>query len=228
MSILRSALQALSLPIYRSRRIAQAIFPISFFPTGPKDYYFDITTVVLVQRVAPRIHKNDHLLDLGTGAHAVVGLSLWKRIGCRVTCSDINPDLVDLAAKNIAENRAPLEVIHSRLFADVTAAFNVVVFNPPYVPADQAVGSRLAKLRRTQFDGGDDGMRVIREFLDDLANRSVPTCAYMGINRLCVPSERILALIRDHSSLSLIEFLPSRVLQCDVYVISNRRSIDHP
>ena len=149
MSLRRSALHALALRAYRSRSLARALFGGSFIPAGPSDYYFDATTVVLVRKVAPRIKKTDHVLDLGTGAHAVVGLSLWKRTGCRVTCADINPELVTLATASIASNNGPMEAVQSELFANVSTAFNVVVFNPPYVQSNRGEDFNLQAFRRT-------------------------------------------------------------------------------
>lgn len=211
---------------YRSRPLARAIFGLSFNPTGPNDYYFDVTSVVLVQKVAPRIKKTDHVLDLGTGAHAVVGLSLWKRTGCRVTCCDINPELVTLAAASIAINNGPIEAVHSELFTNVNAEFNVVVFNPPYVPSNRGGNSNLEPFRRTQWDGGDDGTRIIRDFLDAFENRQVPGRAYVGINRMFVPRDQVQSLVLQHDSLSLVEILSSPLLPSDVYVIDNQRSLD--
>jgi len=222
MTPLRLTLERFALRAYRSRRLAQAIFGISFLPADARDYYFDVTTAVLVRAVASRVRKTDHVLDLGTGAHAVVGLSLWKRTGCRVTCSDIDPQLVALAAKNITNNGAPLEVIRSRLFADVSAPFNVIVFNPPYLPSDDRGHPRLEGFRRNQWDGGADGTRVIRDFLTTFEARPIPARAYLGINRLYVPRDCVRSLIHAHRALSLIEIVHFPFLPPDVYVLENR------
>lgn len=211
---------------YRSRPLARAIFGLSFNPAGPKDYYFDVTSVVLVQKVAPRIKQTDHVLDLGSGAHAVVGLSLWKRTGCRVTCCDINPELVTLAAASIARNNGPIEAVHSELFANVNAEFNVVVFNPPYVQSNRGDDSNLEAFRRTQWDGGDDGTRVIRDFLDAFEDRQVPGRAYIGINRMFISRDQVQSLVLGHDSLSLVEILRLPLLPSDVYVIDNQRPSD--
>ncbi len=224
MSLRRSALHALALRAYRSRSLARAIFGLSFNPTGPSDYYFDATTVVLVRKVAPRIKRTDHVLDLGTGAHAVVGLSLWKKTGCRVTCADINPELVTLAAASVANNDGPIEVVHSELFANVSAAFNVVVFNPPYLQSERGEDFNLQNFRQTQWDGGDDGTRVISDFLDALAKRRAPVRAYMGVNRMFVPQDRVRSLVRPHATLSLIDTLRSPLLPADVHVIDRTSS----
>jgi methylase of polypeptide subunit release factors len=210
---------SLALNVYRSRPLARFIFGIDFLRSGPEDYYFDISTVVLFKRLCKVAKSSDHVLDLGTGAHAVIGLSVWKRIGCRVTCCDINAELVLLARKSIQKNNAPIEVVQSNFFANISTPFTIVTFNPPYIPSEIGKGTHA---RRSQWDGGDDGTRIIPPFLDALETREHDVTAYLAMNRLFVSREKMLSILRMHPKLSLRETVRSAILPITIYVIDNR------
>jgi methylase of polypeptide subunit release factors len=209
-------LSSAALRAYRSRRLAQVLFPMEFSPAGPRDYYFDVTTIALVRAVARDVTRTHHVLDMGCGAHAVIGVSLWKKTGCAVTCCDINPDLVDLARASAAKNQAPIDVVRSEFFADVPGQFDTVVFNPPYVPT--RIGETQAT-RRSQWDGGRDGTRVVDAFLGALERIEKPVLVFIGVNSFFVSTQRMIAMLDERPSLRLDRTNRSSILPVDVHVI---------
>jgi len=68
---------------------------------------------------------------------------------------------VDCALANARSNGLELKVLHSDLFLDVEGVFDLIVFNPPYVP-DEIRGD----IERS-WAGGEDGVRVLERFLKD-------------------------------------------------------------
>ncbi|MBL8863784.1 MAG: methyltransferase [Planctomycetes bacterium] len=217
-----SLVQALAMRVYRSKLVAQALFGIEFPPLGPKDYYFDISTHVVVREVGKRIGPQNHLLDLGTGSFAVIGLSLWKKTGCRVTCADLNPELAASSRRNVALNNAPIEVVDSDLFTNVTVPFDVVTFNPPYITT--AAGQDLGiESRPAQWDGGEDGLRAVRPFLEAVAARGNPVTAYLAMNTLFVKGDAVRALVAKEPGLEYLETIRSRLLPIELHVLRNRR-----
>ena len=90
----------------KSRHAARLIFKIDFKPVKKGAYYFDMTTLVLTKLLLGEINKDDRVLDMGTGISSIIGLTLWKRCGCFVICSDINPEIVSMAQENIEYNHA--------------------------------------------------------------------------------------------------------------------------
>src|SRR4051812_6154244 len=86
------------------RTVARWLFRIDFRPLDPGARYFDVTTPVLVSAAARALGPGKRLLDMGTGAYAVIGLALWRRTGCDVVSTDIRPDVVAGAQANIEAN----------------------------------------------------------------------------------------------------------------------------
>ncbi|WSK24577.1 methyltransferase [Streptomyces sp. NBC_01298] len=98
------------------------------------------------------------LLEIGTGTGALA-LHAAKR-GARVTAVDVSWRAVATARWNARKLRLPLRVLHGDFEArTVGRRFDVVVSNPPYVPAP---GSRLPTHGPARaWDAGLDGRAVI-------------------------------------------------------------------
>jgi release factor glutamine methyltransferase len=91
-------------------------------------------------------------LDMGTGTGYIAEAALDE--GAEVTAADIDPEAVEAA-----RNRLPskVDVIQSDLFENVQDSFEVVAFNPPYLP--RAPGGTTATV------SGEAGSQVSRRFL---------------------------------------------------------------
>lgn len=222
MKIVNAILQAVAHRIYSSRAIAQSIFKLKFQPMQTAYYYFDITTYTILKKVIPRLHKNNVVLDLGTGPHAIVGLSVWKRVGCKVTSVDINPNLAAFARQSIQLNNAPLEVVESDIFANVRDRFDTVIFNAPYVPTGDGESWRLSKETQSQWDGGSDGTVVIQKLFQALADCKNPVTCYLGINGLLVSQNTVKSLLEKFPGLYCPEIIKLGILPTDMYVIKNQ------
>jgi methylase of polypeptide subunit release factors len=213
--------------VYRSKTLAKMMFGIEFPALGPKDYYFDISTYLVVKHVSRVLSPKDHLLDLGTGSFGVIGLSLWKKTGCTVTSCDINPELVASTRKNVELNRAPIQVYESNLFANVPVSFNVVTFNPPYITS--SVGKSWGiDARPGQWDGGEDGTAAVGPFLEAVAARPNQVTAYLAMNTLFVKGDKIRDMIAKEPGLKFIRTITSSVLPIDIHVMENRSAAKAP
>lgn len=74
-------------------------------------------------------------LDMGCGQLALLGQyakSRWPTT--RVVAVDLYADLVEVAATNALGNGFALELFQGDLFEAVEGSFDVISFNPPYVP----------------------------------------------------------------------------------------------
>ena len=197
--------------------VARALFGIRFAPAlSETDYYFDVTTFALFQFLAKRLDRRSQLLDMGTGSAAVLGLSLWRRVGCQVISSDIDPALVTSARRNVAHNGAPIEVVQSTYFDAVPDRFHVVSFNPPYVPTS-AGEERGLRERRTQWDGGTDGTHVIAGYLDAVAALGRPITSHLGMNRQHVDGPKMSRVLAGRKLRTSVFSHP--LLPVDVYTI---------
>lgn len=110
------------------------------------------------------IGPHTDLLEIGTGTGALALHAAHR--GARVTAVDVSWRAVATARLNAWKLRLPLRVLHGD-FATRTAgrSFDVVVSNPPYVPAP---GSRLPSHGPERaWDAGFDGRAVIDRICAD-------------------------------------------------------------
>jgi release factor glutamine methyltransferase len=134
------------------------------YQTHPDVYVPADDTQLMLEAV--NVHPGDVALDLGTGA-GLVGIHM-ARLGARVLSVDANPQAVRLARENAIRNNIRLEAIKADLVAAVRSeVFDVIAFNPPYLPT--AEGDNIPGALNRAFDGGRDGMSVTTRFLDLVA-----------------------------------------------------------
>jgi hypothetical protein len=213
----------------RSPGVARLWFGVRVGPLEAEEHAFDATSLALPRLLRRRVRPGAHLLDLGTGSAAIVGLWAWRRLGCRVTASDVDPAIAARARENVRRNGAPIEVLVGRFLeplhqrADL-GSVDAIVFNPPYVP--RAVGERrgLPERLRTQWDGGQDGTETFQAFLRAFERDGAAATAFVGLNRGHVP--RLLALQRIASvpGLELREAWKHPLLPVDGYVLVRKKS----
>lgn len=109
------------------------------------------------------LHGGESFLDVGTGT-GIIALSAAEKAS-RVLGVDINPAAVELARKNAAANKIKnAEFQLSDLFENVNEKFDVIAFNPPYIPVSE--DGALAKA----WSGGERGMGVAEKFLAQVRN----------------------------------------------------------
>lgn len=210
--------------IMKSNKITNLIFKIKLNSIPVGTYYFDMTTYVLTKLLLKKLSKQSRVLDMGTGACCIIGLTLWKHLGCKVISSDINLNILSLAQENINLNHAQIKLIHSNLFQNIKNDFNIITFNPPYVPTSNGTKNKLSKKFQSQWDGGVDGTLVIEQFLDELNKLDKLVIAYVGINYKYVRQEKIFPLIESKNNLKLNQIHKHRLLPIQIYIIEKKYS----
>jgi len=121
---------------------------------------------------AIQVNKEDTVLEIGAGC-GLISLDC-ARSGAQVVCTDINPYAVKLARRNCVRNRSLLigsmEVRLGDLFSAVKTneKFDIVIFNPPYLPTrpEEKIGG--AGWFDVATDGGVDGLTVTKRFIDGI------------------------------------------------------------
>ena len=102
-----------------------------------------------------------NVLEIGTGS-GILALEAAKY--ANVLAVDINPEAVKFVQKNVKQqNLKNVKVIESDLFSKVTGKFDLVIFNPPYLPDPEKDYARDIAL-----DGGKKGYELIERFLDNV------------------------------------------------------------
>ncbi|MFJ9037241.1 HemK2/MTQ2 family protein methyltransferase [Streptomyces sp. NPDC102406] len=110
-----------------------------------------------------RLDERTDVLDLGTGTGALAVSA--ARLGARVTAVDLSWRAVWTARLNARINGAPVTVRHGDLgSAFPPGSFDLVVSNPPYVPAPSPCLPRRGPARA--WDGGLDGRTVVDRVCD--------------------------------------------------------------
>ncbi|MFC9685013.1 HemK2/MTQ2 family protein methyltransferase [Streptomyces sp. NPDC056948] len=98
------------------------------------------------------------VLDVGTGTGALA-LTAARR-GLRVTAVDVSRGAVWAARLNARLAGLPLRIRHGNLFDPVRGeSFDLVLANPPYVPAPK--GDREPRGSARAWDAGGDGRLVV-------------------------------------------------------------------
>ncbi|MDO8538767.1 MAG: methyltransferase, partial [archaeon] len=101
--------------------------------------------------------KNSFVLDLGTGSgiQAIIALSQ----GARVLSVDVDENALKCCENNVKTNKLQKNhsIRKSNLFESIPEKFDLILFNPPYVPTNE--------IKFAETDGGKLGRKIIDEFL---------------------------------------------------------------
>ncbi len=113
------------------------------------------------------------IVDVGTGAGALAITLAHHLPAARVIATDLSCDALAVARLNAQRLGvdARIEFIESDLLARVTAPFDLLVANLPYIPRarlDQLPREIRAFEPRGALDGGEDGLEVFRRLLAQL------------------------------------------------------------
>jgi release factor glutamine methyltransferase len=135
-----------------------------FYATHPDVYDPSDDSFLLARVVKEHAGKGVRVLEVGCGT-GLVGLTAAKA-GAEVTLTDANPFAVELAGHNAKENGVTVSAVETDLLAGLTGPFDVVCFNPPYLPTaeDDIVEGPL----NLAFDGGLDGNQVVLRFIEQI------------------------------------------------------------
>jgi release factor glutamine methyltransferase len=118
---------------------------------------------ILKEQLPELLEKNSDLRFLEIGAGSGIHLGTAYNSGIKkenIFSSDINKDSVNHC------NILGFSCIYSDLFENIKEKFNIIIFNPPYLPKD----SREPEESRLSTTGGSKGNEIILRFLDEAKN----------------------------------------------------------
>ncbi|MCK4911125.1 MAG: peptide chain release factor N(5)-glutamine methyltransferase [Thermodesulfovibrionales bacterium] len=124
-------------------------------------------TELLVAEVAKRAQEPKKVLDLCTGS-GCIALELERRFPeADIVGTDVSSEALAYARQNVSElESVNVNLMHGEMFAPVDGMrFDVIVANPPYIPAGEIDGLQpeVAKFEpRSALDGGTDGLDFYR------------------------------------------------------------------
>jgi release factor glutamine methyltransferase len=159
---------------------------------------------------AARDRGHRRILDVGTGSGAIA-ISIALEAGVQVVASDISIAALSVARRNCEALNAPVKFFAGDLLAAVRdKTFDLVVSNPPYVPArDKANLQREVREWEPEIAlyGGEDGDEIYRRLIVQAADVVRPAgqlMMEMGYRSL----EQIRPIIAEHwTNISVIDDL---------------------
>lgn len=134
-------------------------------------YQPEADTYLLLKAAQNEVKPGDRVLEVGTGS-GFISRELAQISD--VVATDINPHAV------LCARCTGVDVVRSNLFAGIRGTFDLVLFNPPYLPTRPE--ERIDDWLEYALDGGTTGRVVIERFAE-------------GVGRVLAPKGRILLLI---------------------------------
>lgn len=126
------------------------------------DTFWDLTTLVLKKELN-QIKDKKNFLDMGCGQFAILGQYFkMNNTSSNVTSVDIYEKFVENSVNNSILNKNNLKIKTSDLFSDIDEKFDLITFNPPYVPSSQKKDKlEFSNIRYSE----NEGIKTAYDFL---------------------------------------------------------------
>ena len=121
---------------------------------------------LLARTARKRVQAGDTILDVGTGSGYVA--ATLAEAGAQAVGVDVSP----LACREAADNGVPV-VRGNHVDPFRTDAFDLVAFNPPYLPTPPE--QEWDDWMEHALSGGDDGRRLVDPFLETVERVLAPS-----------------------------------------------------
>jgi release factor glutamine methyltransferase len=160
---------------------------------GQRDFYgrcFEVTpdvldpradTETLIDAVLPLVREREDcsILDIGTGSGAIIITLLAELPSARGVATDKSEAALAVARRNAVSHQVDgrLELLQTNWAAGCVGPFDLIVSNPPYIPAADIAGLD-ADVREHDpllaLAGGDDGLDAYRALLPQACDLLCP------------------------------------------------------
>ncbi|MEG1547506.1 MAG: peptide chain release factor N(5)-glutamine methyltransferase [Clostridia bacterium] len=110
-----------------------------------------------------RLNAYNSALDMCCGS-GCIGISLAALCGISITLADISLECISLAEQNAKSHGLNAALVQSDLFDSIHGTFDLIVCNPPYIPAHD-MPSLQREVRHEPalaLCGGTDGLNIYR------------------------------------------------------------------
>ncbi|NJD75790.1 MAG: methyltransferase [Candidatus Methanoperedens sp.] len=128
---------------------------------SPDVYEPSEDSFLLAEAALSEIKNSETILEIGCGS-GIIAAIINSNTKARVIGIDINPHAARCAKKN------GVEVIRGDLLNCIKGKFDIILFNPPYLPTSEE--EKNEGWINAALDGGHDGRRIIFRFLEQAGN----------------------------------------------------------
>jgi release factor glutamine methyltransferase len=149
-------------------------------------YQPEADTYLLLRAALHEVRPGDRVLEIGTGSGTIAAGLIGR---AQVIATDINPHAASCA------RTMGIEVVRTDLAAGLRGLFDLILFNPPYLPT--LPEERLDDWLEYALDGGISGRVVIERFAAEA-------------DRVLAPEGRILLLVSHLTGVQEVADLFSR------------------
>ena len=120
--------------------------------------------------LAENLKDNLKVLDIGTGSGAIALVLAKNRPDWSVTAADISQDALELATENANVQNLNLSFIKSDCFSEISAKYDIIVSNPPYISREdqEEVGLNVLHSEpHLALFADEDGLAIYRRIAED-------------------------------------------------------------
>lgn len=132
--------------------------------TAPLVYEPSEDSFLLAEAALSEIKDNERILEVGCGS-GIISAVIKANTSAEILGIDISPHAVKCTKEN------GVEVIRGDLLSCIKGKFDIIVFNPPYLPTGKE--ERTGGWIDVALDGGYDGKKVIYRFLESAGTNLV-------------------------------------------------------
>jgi len=159
--------------------------------TDPRVYSPSEDTFLLLSAAERECRDADRVLEVGCGSGYISSRLRVGRPGdCpEILASDINPYALR------ATRDTGLEVVRADLLSGIRGPFDLVIFNPPYLPTSP--DERIDDWLEYALDGGPDGRSVIARFIGDVGRILAPRGRFLLLVSSLTGIRKVLTLLED-------------------------------
>ncbi len=140
----------------------------------------------LIEKEVRKYSKNKKILDIGAGSGILSKAA--KNSGAKsVLASELDKEAIKHLEKE------GIQTIPSYLFKNIKGKFDMIIFNPPYLPLDNKEDFESRKATT----GGKKGDEIILEFLKQSKKHLMHAGLILIVISSLTPKKRIYALLKE-------------------------------
>lgn len=159
-------------------------------------------TETLIGEALKAMKPGCRILDLGTGSGCIIVTLLAECVTCTGVATDLSASALAVARDNAEALGVSgrLNLVQGNWLAPVEGRFELIVANPPYIPAGD-IAQLAPDVRdfdpRGALDGGADGLDAYRRIAAEAGDHLAPGGRVM-VEIGAGQAEAIMAVFRDH------------------------------